>query len=97
MIRFFIDYSLCSLDSVELAVVEDELSVEEPSVDEAVVELLVEDLVSSVSASKSLERASQYFLYSPSSSESFFSRCSPESFSLSRVAFDLFGLFPSTL
>ena len=45
MIRFFIDYSLCSLDSVELAVVEDELSVEEPSVDEAVVELLVEDLV----------------------------------------------------
>ena len=86
MIRFFIDYSLWSLDSVELAVVEDELSVEEPSVDEAVVELLVEDLVSSVSASKSLERASQYFLYSPSSSESFFSRCSPESFSLSRVA-----------
>jgi len=51
MIRFFIDYSLWSLDSVELAVVEDELSVEEPSVDEAVVELLVEDLVSSVSAS----------------------------------------------
>ena len=70
MIRFFIDYSLCSLDSVELAVVEDELSVEEPSVDEAVVELLVvEDLVSSVSASRSLERASQYFLYSPSNSE----------------------------
>ena len=63
MIRFFIDYSLCSLDSVELAAVEDELSVEEPFVDEAVVELLVDSLVSSVSASKSLERASQYFLY----------------------------------
>ncbi len=50
---FFIEYDtffhrlpLCSLDSVELAVVEDEF--EEPSVDEAVVELLVEDLVSSL-------------------------------------------------
>ena len=86
MIRFFIDYSLWSLDSVELAVVEDELSVEEPSVDEAVVELLVEDLVSSVSASKSLERASQYFLYSPLKLREFLLALFTREFSLSRVA-----------
>ncbi len=66
------------LDSVELYSCRDKLS--EVCVDEAVVELLVETLVSSVSASKSLERASQHFLYSPSSSEFLPSRCSPRVF-----------------
>ncbi len=48
--------------------------------------MLVEDLLSSVSASEEFRAGIPVFCIRPQASESFFSRCSPESFSLSRVA-----------